>query len=780
MRRYQLIPSTAVQTLLITSSSPLPSGEIGAPYSFGFNAIGGVLPYTWSEIGSLPTGLSLSTSGTLFGTPTATFAGSFTVKVTDAISSQYSKTFNLTVVTGLTITTSSPLPSANQGSPYTFTMTAAGGATPYAWSLLSQTGGNGWSVSSAGIVSGTPSVSETDTLLIQVVDALGVPSSANFNLTVNSTATGVFLAINSSGRFVNSAGTPIQLRGFNLAGMENQIFNGNTSNPWGNSAESGSPAATSTGITGPSFPAIALWKPNFFRLMLNGTAFLNLQFGHPVWGGSLASSTWSSSGTADPLNTYKAAVMNCIIGARTVPTYAGMIIDLHCSTPQFTLGGQTMCLEAIDQPPFMNFSTDSIFWYDPVQSFPVWLATTFGSAAFNTANGFNGGAAGAHYNSAFGGSSGFNDIIFEPFNEPFINAGINSIVWTLTQKNGTGGDSGIQCPNSPISIPDTFMNGVEFGMLNGCWVSCYSMQSANNGIIPAQFTSPPNVSPSSPGGIGSCLAIPWRMLGYQEVVNGVRALGFTNIISCNTLQYTNSHIQIPYICPVDTLSPPQLSFGMHAYPTTYNSATALPANGDGGTSWHATADQQIAGVTIGPHPYVTPSWTTGWVIGLPRPVVYDEWADSSGNSALQPMPQVQAVTTWYDSAPAGSVALAYFAWNSPSASSFTGLVIQDLARCGTSISITASISGTTMTVTAGSGIVPGMIIVRVNGSTQSETVAAAYVYPFGTGGTTGSGGTGTYQISISQSLGSSTLLLGLPGPFPGGSQTYHDWLVAHL
>jgi hypothetical protein len=71
-------------------------------------------------------------------------------------------------------------------------MAATGGVTPYSWSLLSQTGSNGWTVSGTGVISGTPSTVETDTLNIQVADALSVVSSANFNLQVVTAGSGAF------------------------------------------------------------------------------------------------------------------------------------------------------------------------------------------------------------------------------------------------------------------------------------------------------------------------------------------------------------------------------------------------------------------------------------------------------------------------------------------------------------------------------------------------------------------------------------------------------------
>ena len=184
MRRYQLIPSHAVQTLLITSVSPLPSGEIGAPYSFTFNAIGGVAPYTWSEVGAIPSGLTFS-GGTLSGTPTGTFSSSFNVTVTDNVGSQFTRAFSLTVITAVQISTASPLPGGTVGVAYSTTIAATGGATPYSWSILGFTGANSYSINSVtGMLTGTLGVAEIDSINIQVVDALGIPSAKNFNLTV--------------------------------------------------------------------------------------------------------------------------------------------------------------------------------------------------------------------------------------------------------------------------------------------------------------------------------------------------------------------------------------------------------------------------------------------------------------------------------------------------------------------------------------------------------------------------------------------------------------------
>ena len=79
---------------------------------------------------------------------------------------------------------------------------------------------------------------------------------------------------------------------------------------------------------------------------------------------------------------------------------------------------------------------------------------------------------------------------------------------------------------------------------------------AQSADIPATFKSPPNTTPSAPGGLGNCFNKPWRVLGYQVPVTTLRAQGFTNIISISTQQFTNTTQQFPYCCPVDALFAP--------------------------------------------------------------------------------------------------------------------------------------------------------------------------------------------------------------------------------
>ncbi len=74
---------TAVPLQITTSS--LPDATVGVPYSATLAATGGTPPFKWKVVtGSLPAGLTLSSSGTISGTPSSTATTStFKVKVKD-------------------------------------------------------------------------------------------------------------------------------------------------------------------------------------------------------------------------------------------------------------------------------------------------------------------------------------------------------------------------------------------------------------------------------------------------------------------------------------------------------------------------------------------------------------------------------------------------------------------------------------------------------------------------------------------------------------------------
>jgi hypothetical protein len=162
-----------VVPLTITTTSPLPVGMSGTAYSQTFAVVNGIAPYTWTlQSGSFPAGLNLAPNGTLSGTPTGTGTSNFAVRVADgntpAVTVQ--KSFSLQILSALTITTSSPLPTGMLGVPYSQTLSASGGTGPYTFSVLSGSLPAGLSLSGATI-GGTPTAVATSNFLIRVSDS---------------------------------------------------------------------------------------------------------------------------------------------------------------------------------------------------------------------------------------------------------------------------------------------------------------------------------------------------------------------------------------------------------------------------------------------------------------------------------------------------------------------------------------------------------------------------------------------------------------------------------
>ena len=113
-----------------------------------------------------PLGLTFNSStGVISGTPTGGGSGSFTFKVTDAAGDFSSQTLTLTVnppKVPLAITTTS-LPAGVIGTAYSQTLQANGGVPSYTWSVTTGSLPAGLILSSAGVISGTPSGTFTGT-----------------------------------------------------------------------------------------------------------------------------------------------------------------------------------------------------------------------------------------------------------------------------------------------------------------------------------------------------------------------------------------------------------------------------------------------------------------------------------------------------------------------------------------------------------------------------------------------------------------------------------------
>lgn len=180
--------SQHLQTLLLELPVPLANstapaltcsvntGRTGTAYSSSLVAMGGVGPYTYSILGSLPNGLTLGANGLITGTPTASASYSFTARVVDAGGQSGSNTstapctinvqppstpLSLVCPTGIT---------GQVGVAYSSALSAAGGTGMYSYSLAGGSLGSLTLNASSGLISGIPSAAGSLSFIGRVTD----------------------------------------------------------------------------------------------------------------------------------------------------------------------------------------------------------------------------------------------------------------------------------------------------------------------------------------------------------------------------------------------------------------------------------------------------------------------------------------------------------------------------------------------------------------------------------------------------------------------------------
>jgi hypothetical protein len=114
-----------------------------------------------------------------------------------------SKNLSITVINGPSITTAS-LPNATYGVAYSTTLTGSGGTTAYTWSATGLP--SGLSISTGGVISGTPTGGGTSTVAITLTDAVGGTANTSLSLLVRPTIVSVTLG-NKATAPVGTAGT---------------------------------------------------------------------------------------------------------------------------------------------------------------------------------------------------------------------------------------------------------------------------------------------------------------------------------------------------------------------------------------------------------------------------------------------------------------------------------------------------------------------------------------------------------------------------------------------
>ena len=180
---YRLVVNPA---LTFITDPTLPDATLSSPYSVSLVASGGLPPYTFTNPGRpLLAGLSLSNSGVISGTPTGVGTFLFTVQVFDSFKpvQTATRTFSITVAAPLTMTTFS-VANAIQNFDYSQQFQASGGTPPFTWVVVGGAPPPGLTLTTTGLLQGTPAVVGSASFAVAVTDSRGVFTSRMFSMVV--------------------------------------------------------------------------------------------------------------------------------------------------------------------------------------------------------------------------------------------------------------------------------------------------------------------------------------------------------------------------------------------------------------------------------------------------------------------------------------------------------------------------------------------------------------------------------------------------------------------
>ncbi|HYL16141.1 MAG TPA: malectin domain-containing carbohydrate-binding protein, partial [Terriglobales bacterium] len=284
----EVVPSTGGgggSTLAIATSS-MTSGTMGMNYSATLAATGGTTPYSWSiASGTLPSGLTLTSNGSISGKPTSGGSYSFTAQVTDAAAHSASANLSINVLV--------PSPSVAITSP-------ASGATVSGTIPVAGTGSDSVAVSSVQLSIDNGAYSP-----------VSGTSNWSFSLNTNSLSNGSHAltakATDSAGVSATSTTVSVTVNNTSTAG-DCTLF----ASPSGNDSNSGTSASTPKTF----FGAANATQPGSVVCLLGGTYNLSSSFTPP------------NSGTASAWIVYKNYNSNPVNFVYTGPADASAVFRI--------------------------------------------------------------------------------------------------------------------------------------------------------------------------------------------------------------------------------------------------------------------------------------------------------------------------------------------------------------------------------------------------------------------------------------------------------------------
>jgi hypothetical protein len=180
--------SVTINAVPVIATPSLPAGERTVVYSgvtLALQSGTGTAPLTWSAAGLSASGLTLNTStGVISGTPTA--GGSFpvTITVVDHAGGSTFQAYTLTIAQTPTISaTTFPQWTVNRPNYPAPPIVGSGGTGAYTFTSTALPAG--LTLSSAGLITGTPTAAGTTNFTVTIHDSLGGTATQNDSITIN-------------------------------------------------------------------------------------------------------------------------------------------------------------------------------------------------------------------------------------------------------------------------------------------------------------------------------------------------------------------------------------------------------------------------------------------------------------------------------------------------------------------------------------------------------------------------------------------------------------------
>jgi hypothetical protein len=174
-----------IEPMLALGPATLPNGTIGLDYDQSLTGSGGVDPYSFSlESGALPDGLALSAGGSITGRPTTAGTSTFEVRMTDQDSNAITGMRSITIVAPALAVSPTSFAPVTVGTPFDVTLSASGGTAPYTFAITTGTLPPGLTLTTAGVLSGTPTSIITTNIVITASDSGGLMGARAFTLRI--------------------------------------------------------------------------------------------------------------------------------------------------------------------------------------------------------------------------------------------------------------------------------------------------------------------------------------------------------------------------------------------------------------------------------------------------------------------------------------------------------------------------------------------------------------------------------------------------------------------